>query len=80
LARKDVDFLGRRAGREYRRERRGPQAPVGRHKIGKGVGTRKMMGMSTMSTGMMVAMGLVWLVILAFLVLGIAAFIKYLRS
>jgi hypothetical protein len=38
------------------------------------------MDMSTMSTGMMAGMGLVWLVILAFLVLGIAAFIKYLRS
>jgi hypothetical protein len=35
-----------------------------------------MMDMSTMSIGMMVGMGLVWLVILAFLVLGIAAFIK----
>lgn len=39
-----------------------------------------MMDMSTMSTGTMVGMGLVWLVILAFLVLGTAAFIKYLRS
>jgi hypothetical protein len=29
---------------------------------------------------MMVGMGLIWLLVLAFLVLGIAAFIKYLRS
>ena len=39
-----------------------------------------MMDMTTMSTGMMVAMGLVSLIVLAFLVFGIAAFIKYLRS
>jgi len=39
-----------------------------------------MLDMTTMSTGMMVGMGLVCLIILAFLVLGIAAFIKYLRS
>jgi len=38
-----------------------------------------MMDMTTMSTGMM-AMGLVSLIVLAFLVFGIAAFIKYLRS
>lgn len=39
-----------------------------------------MMDMSGMSIGMMAGMGVVWLIILAFLVLGIAAFIKYLRS
>jgi len=39
-----------------------------------------MMDMSTMSTGMMVAMGTIWILVLAFLVLGSAAFIKYLRS
>ena len=36
--------------------------------------------MSTMSTGMMVGMGLVSLIIVTFLIFGIAAFIKYLRS
>jgi hypothetical protein len=40
----------------------------------------KMMDMTTMSGGMVVAMVLVCLIILAFVVLGIAAFIKYLRS
>jgi hypothetical protein len=39
-----------------------------------------MMDMTTMSAGMTVAMVLVCLIILAFVVLGIAAFIKYLRS
>ena len=39
-----------------------------------------MMDMTTMSAGMTVAMVLVCIIILAFLVLGIAAFIKYLRS
>jgi hypothetical protein len=39
-----------------------------------------MMDMTTMSAGMTVAMVLVCVIILAFLVLGIAAFIKYLRS
>jgi hypothetical protein len=38
------------------------------------------MDMTTMSAGMAVAMVLVCLIILAFVVLGIAAFIKYLRS
>lgn len=33
-----------------------------------------------MSTGMMIGMGIGWIVVLAFLILGIAAFIKYLRS
>jgi hypothetical protein len=36
--------------------------------------------MTTMSAGMTVAMGLVCLIILVFVVLGIAAFIKYLGS
>lgn len=39
-----------------------------------------MMDMSGMSIGMMVGMGVVWLLLLAFVILGIAAFIKYLRS
>ena len=39
-----------------------------------------MMDMTTMSTGMTVATALVCLIALAFLVLGTAAFIKYLRS
>jgi hypothetical protein len=39
-----------------------------------------MMDMSGMSIGMMGGMGVIWLIVLAFLVLGIAAFIKYLRS
>ena len=39
-----------------------------------------MMDMTTMSTGMTAAMVLVCVIIIAFVVLGIAAFIKYLRS
>jgi hypothetical protein len=39
-----------------------------------------MMDMTTMGIGMMVAMGAFWLLALAFLGFGIAAFIKYLRS
>jgi len=39
-----------------------------------------MMDMTGMSIWMMVGMGVIWLLILAFLALGIAAFIKYLRS
>jgi hypothetical protein len=39
-----------------------------------------MMDMGTMSTGMMIGMGFVWLLLIVFLVLGIAAAIKYLRS
>lgn len=39
-----------------------------------------MMDVSGMSMGMMMGMGVIWLVVLAFLVSGIAAFIKYLRS
>jgi hypothetical protein len=39
-----------------------------------------MMDMTTMSGGMTVAMVLVCLLIFLFVVLGIAAFIKYLRS
>ena len=41
---------------------------------------RTMMDMSGMSIAMMLGMGAVWLLVLAFLVLGIAAFVKYLRS
>ncbi len=36
--------------------------------------------MANMSSGMMIGMGIVWILVLAFLVLGIAAFIKYLRT
>jgi hypothetical protein len=39
-----------------------------------------MMDMSGMPIGMMVGMGVIWLLLLAFVVLGIAAFVKYLRS
>ena len=39
-----------------------------------------MMDMTGMSIGIMAGMGAVWLLVLAFVVLGIAAFIKYLRS
>jgi hypothetical protein len=36
--------------------------------------------MTDMPMGMMWGMGLVWFLLIIFLVLGIAAFIKYLRS
>lgn len=36
--------------------------------------------MMEMGSGMMVFMGIFWVLVLAFLVLGIAAFLKYLRS
>lgn len=36
--------------------------------------------MDMMSGGMMVGMGLIWLLVIVFLVLGIAAAYKYLRS
>jgi len=39
-----------------------------------------MMQMTDMPMGMMWGMGLAWLLVVIFLVLGIAAFIKYLRS
>ncbi len=39
-----------------------------------------MMDMSTMPTGMLFGVSLVWLLVVVFLVLGIAAAIKYLRS
>jgi hypothetical protein len=39
-----------------------------------------MMDMTGMSIWMMVGMGVIWLLIVAFLAFGIAAFIKYLRS
>jgi len=39
-----------------------------------------MMQMTDMPIGMMWGMGLVWLLVIIFLVLGIAAFVKYLRS
>ena len=39
-----------------------------------------MIDMSGMSVAMMLGMGAIWLLVLAFLVLGIAAFVKYLRS
>jgi hypothetical protein len=42
--------------------------------------TNRMMDVSTMPAGMIVAMGIGCLIVLAFLVFGIAAFIKYLRS
>jgi len=39
-----------------------------------------MMQITDMPTGMMLGMGLVWVLIILFLILGIAACIKYLRS
>jgi hypothetical protein len=39
-----------------------------------------MMDVTGMSIGMAVGMGIIWLLVVTFLVLGIAAFIKYLRS
>jgi hypothetical protein len=39
-----------------------------------------MMDMTGMSVAMWFGMGVIWLLVIAFLVLGIAAFIKYLRS
>jgi hypothetical protein len=39
-----------------------------------------MMEMSGMSIAMMLGMSVIWLIVLVFMVLGIAAFIKYLRS
>jgi len=39
-----------------------------------------MMQITDMPTGMMLGMGLVWILIILFLILGIAACIKYLRS
>ena len=38
------------------------------------------MDMTQMSSGMMIGMGVVWIIVLAFLLLGIAAAVKYLRS
>jgi hypothetical protein len=39
-----------------------------------------MMQMTDMPTGMLLGMGLVWILVIIFLILGIAAFIKYLRT
>jgi len=39
-----------------------------------------MMDMMQTSSGMMIGMGAVWIIVLAFLLLGIAAAVKYLRS
>jgi hypothetical protein len=39
-----------------------------------------MMDTTGMSVAMWFGMGVIWLLVIAFLVLGIAAFIKYLRS
>ena len=39
-----------------------------------------MMDMSGMPIAMMLGMGVIWLLVFAFLVFGIAAFINYLRS
>ena len=43
-------------------------------------GRLNMMQMTDMPIAMMWGMGLIWLLVIIFLVLGIAAFIKYLRS
>ena len=42
--------------------------------------TFDMMQMTDMPIAMMLGMGLIWLLVIIFLLLGIAAFIKYLRS
>jgi hypothetical protein len=39
-----------------------------------------MMQMTNMPVGMMLGMGLISILVIIFLILGIAAFIKYLRS
>jgi hypothetical protein len=39
-----------------------------------------MMQMTDMPTGMMLGMGLVWVLVIILLILGIAVCIKYLRS
>lgn len=39
-----------------------------------------MMGDGAMGGGMMIVMGLFWLLILTLMILGIAALVKYLRS
>jgi hypothetical protein len=39
-----------------------------------------MMNVTGMPMGMMLGMGLIWLLVVVFLVVGTAAFIKYLRS
>jgi hypothetical protein len=39
-----------------------------------------MMQITDMPTGMMLGMGLAWVLVIIFLILGIAASIKYLRS
>jgi hypothetical protein len=39
-----------------------------------------MMQMTDMPTGMLLGMGLVWVLVIIFLILGISAFIKYLRT
>ena len=39
-----------------------------------------MMQMTDMPIAMMWGMGLIWLLVIIFLLLGIAAFVKYLRS
>jgi hypothetical protein len=44
------------------------------------LGRSTMMQMTDMPIAMMWGMGLIWLLVIIFLILGIAAFIKYLRS
>jgi hypothetical protein len=39
-----------------------------------------MMDMTTMSTGMMIGMGIACVILIVFVLLGIAALIKYLRT
>jgi hypothetical protein len=52
---------------------------VGRSSTGQR-GDFNMMQVSDMPIGMMWGMGLVWLLVIIFILLGIAALIKYLRS
>ena len=54
--------------------------PVLRDAVLEQRGHWNMMQMTDMPVWMMWGMGLVWLLLIIFLVLGIAAFVKYLRS
>jgi hypothetical protein len=63
--------------REAGIRRRRPATVIGSRQLGANL---MMTDISGIPGAMMVGMGLIWLLVLAFLVLGIAAFIKYLRS
>lgn len=75
-------LCGKRLARRNKLTRRSSSASLDQTRAiaCKGRATMSMMDPTTMQTGMMVGMGLVWLLIIAFLLVGIAAAIKYLRS